>query len=137
MIHILKKEKTRLRVKQVNLPAHESPILGVGVDVMTLPEGHACCSKCSGHLFECWVYGDNHRVELGCLQCGHPTRYLFPLDVDMPNKQGRFTCNRHPDKGMVLIHNIDIISIGCEKCYTEIDFKLKNKHGLIIPGDIN
>lgn len=136
MVTILTKNKTRLRVKEVNLPMIDSPILGYGVDVTALPEGHASCPQCGKHLFECWLYGDNHRIEMGCMECNANYRLLFPLDVNMPAQQGRFTCKRHPEKGMVLIHNVDVISIGCESCYTEIDIKLKKAQGLTIAEDL-
>ena len=130
-ITILNKTKTRLRVKEVSMPASESPLLGIGIDVTSLPEGHLSCINCHTHKFECWLYGDNHRIEMGCLECGHSYRLLFPITVQMPPEQGRFTCKTHPDKGMILIHNVDTVCIGCELCYTEIQFKVKE--GLIVP----
>lgn len=133
MVNFLKREKTKMRVREVSLPASISPLLGMGIDATTLPEGHLSCTKCKRHLFECWLYGDNHRIEMGCMECNENYRLLFPLDVELPVKQGRFTCRRHPEKGMVLIHNMDTVCIGCEKCYTEIRIPLKKAQGLIIP----
>lgn len=130
-ITLLNKTKTRMRVKEVNLPAAESPLLGVGIDVTTLPEGHLSCVKCHGYKFEAWIYGDNFRVEMGCIECNHSYRLLFPLTCQMPPQQGRFTCFNHPKKAMILIHNVDTVCIGCESCYSEIQFKVKE--GIIIP----
>lgn len=142
---ILKREKTKLRVKQSLLPA-SSTILGKGIDVMQMPEGHLSCGKCSGHLFECWMYGDNRRIEMGCMQCGESTRLYFPMDVKLDEftrtgsaygrhdslGQGRFQCLKHPDKGMILIHNVDVISIGCEKCFTELNLCLRKAKGIVV-----
>lgn len=144
MVAILKGEiaNNRLRVKSVDIPTNYSPLLGTGIDVTTLPEGHLACPKCKEYRFECWVYLDNHRIEMGCIRCNWPCRLLFPLDVSIPGNNGRFTCSRtrakgkpvdHRRKGMILIHNIDIISIGCELCSNEMIIKLKKAQGLIIP----
>lgn len=143
MVEILKREHTRLRVKATELPLSQSGILGAGIDVMNLPEGHMSCPQCQGFKFECWVYLDNHRLELGCVKCGWSCRLLFPLDIDlMPfGKSGRYACTRwdkghkyyiHRDLGMILIHNVDTLSIGCEKCRTEVDIKLKTKSNLVL-----
>lgn len=138
MVHILTGPKrTKLAVKQVALPIITSPILGTGIDATTLPEGHLGCATCGRHLFECWVYGDAHRIEMGCVECNSNYRLLFPLDVVMPPTQGRFTCKRHPDKAMVLIHNVDVVCVGCESCYTEIQFKLRKADGLILAEDLS
>jgi len=137
------KDKSRLRVNDVSLPLATSELLGSGIDVMTLPEGHLSCAKCGKHLFECWVYLDNHRIEMGCMNCGASYRLLFPLDVDLlspfSGKSGRFSCLRrkkghflHQNKGMVLIHNVDTICIGCELCNSEVQIKLKKAEGLIL-----
>lgn len=134
MAHILKKEHTRLRVRQAALPISIDKILGKGIDVMNLPEGHLSCARCGKFLFECWLYGDNFRIEMGCMECGESYRLLLPLDVHL-GKQGRFTCRRHPEKGMILIHNIDVVSIGCECCNTELDIKLKKAKGLVLADD--
>lgn len=132
-ITLLNKKRERLQVKEVSVPLSTSPLLGTGIDVMTLPEGHLSCPQCKGHLWECWVYLDNHRLEMGCQKCGYSCRLLFPLDVPLVFKNtGRFTCKRHPSNGMVLIHNIDTICVGCEKCFTEIRIKLKTENNLIV-----
>jgi hypothetical protein len=72
---------------------------------------------------------------------------LFPLDVSLSpfGKQGRFTCQRkrgakgeevdHTSLGFILIHNIDVISVGCEGCSTEVLIKTKTKTDLIVAGD--
>lgn len=143
MVAILKRElpNNRMRVKEVSLPMRESPLLGYGIDVMTLPEGHLSCPKCKEYRFEAWVYLDNHRIEMGCMRCNWPCRLLFPLDVSIPGNNGRFTCSRtrakgkpvdHRKKGMILIHNIDTISIGCELCSNEMIIKLRKAQGLTI-----
>lgn len=129
---ILTRTKTRLRVKEHALPAGVSPILGTGIDVMTLPEGHLSCIVCHGYKFEASLMGDAHRVELGCVECSSPYRLLFPLDVIMPAARGRFVCHRHPKKAMIIIHNSGYLSVGCESCYTEIDFQLRKAEGLVI-----
>lgn len=131
---ILKKEHTRLRVKEVQLPLATSEVLGSGIDVMSLPEGHLTCAKCHSHLFECWVYLDAHRLEMGCQNCGYSYRLLFPYDIPLSpfRNQGRFTCKRHPESGMILIHNVDVISVGCEKCFSEVQIKLRNSNNIVI-----
>lgn len=132
MAVILKgKEEPKLQVRDIPLPMPDSPLLSTGIDVTTLPQGHLICWKCKRHLFECSVYGDNHRVEMGCIECNQNYRLLFPLTVTMPTAQGRFTCKKHPDKGMVLIHAASVVCIGCEKCNTEIRFLIQE--GLIVP----
>lgn len=128
-----KKDKPKLVVREVPLAMPDSPLLSTGIDVTTIPQGHLCCWKCHKHLFECWVYGDNHRVEMGCMECNQSYRLLFPLTVSMPPKQGRFTCSKHPTKGMICIHANNTICIGCESCKSEIRFLLKEE-GLIIPS---
>lgn len=134
---ILNSKKRGLAVKDVLLPLSTSKVLGSGIDVTALPEGHLSCIQCKKHLFECWLMGDNFRIEMGCINCNASYRLLFPLDVIMPEAKGRFTCKRHPNNGMILIHNVDVISIGCEKCYTEIDIKLRKAQGLILAEDLN
>lgn len=123
---------------------------------MTMPEGHLCCGKCSGYKFECWMYGDNRRIEMGCMECGESTRLYLPMDVKLDeyegsdpsawkffNKdgsfgrtdavgEGRFSCMKHPKKGMVLIHNVDVVSIGCESCFTEINICLRKAKGIVL-----
>ena len=131
MVTLLKKEHTKLRVKEVNLPLMNSPILGAGIDATTLPEGHLSCPQCKGHLWEAWVMMDAHRVEMGCRDCNWKCRILFPLDVVF-HHSGRWTCSAHPEKGVVLIHNVDVINIGCEKCFRDVSFQLKKAQGLIL-----
>ena len=141
------RQHTKLRLKQSALPL-ASTIIGEGIDVTKLPEGHLCCSTCSGYKFECWMYGDNRRIEMGCMQCGGSTRLVFPLDIKLDNYskaapngiygkynaigEGRFQCGRHPAKGMILIHNVDVISIGCESCFTELNICLRKAKGIVL-----
>lgn len=124
---------SRLRVKQVDLPLNTSRVLGSGIDVMTLPEGHFACATCGAYKFECSMLFDNYRLEAGCMNCGDAYRFLFPLDCPLPEMSGRFTCWRHRDKGMVIIHNMGKLSVGCEICNTEVIFDLDTKSNLIIP----
>jgi hypothetical protein len=144
MANILKKEHTRLRVHATELPLSASGILGAGIDVTTLPEGHLSCPQCQGFKFECWVFLDAHKIECGCMKCGWSCRLLIPMDVniDQFGKSGRFTCMRrnnalahpfiHENKGMIIIHNSGTLSVGCEACKTEIDIKLKTKTNLVL-----
>jgi hypothetical protein len=125
-----------LFVKEVTLPLSTSAILGNGIDATTLPEGHLSCPQCKGHLWEAWVYMDAHRVEMGCRKCNWNCRILFPMDVVFPNS-GRWSCKKHPDLGVVLIHNVDVINIGCERCYRDITFKLRKAQGLILAEDLD
>tara|TARA_R110000868_G_scaffold369704_1_gene633134 strand:+ start:2109 stop:2519 length:411 start_codon:yes stop_codon:yes gene_type:complete len=136
MVEILKKQYTRLRVKQVSAPLSTSPILGSGIDVMCLPEGHMSCANCAGYKFEASSILDAQRVELGCMGCGQAYRLLFPMDLAIPF-QGRFICKSHPTKGMIVIHNIDTLCIGCEICFTELQIKLRTETNIIMPGDLN
>lgn len=132
----LKRDPTKqkgLRVREFNLPQNPGLLIG-DIDVMVLPEGHLCCSKCHQYKFEPWVYLDNHRINLGCLECGNEVRLLFPLDISLPGNTGRYACKRHPKKGFVVIHNIDVLSIGCELCRTEIQVKLRNTNNIILPN---
>jgi len=135
-ITILGKKREKLQVRGVELPLSTSKVLGTGIDAKTLPEGHLVCVMCRGHLFEAWVMGDNHRLEMGCIKCNHTYRILFPLDVTFP-KNGRWTCPQHKTAGTVLIHNVDVVNIGCEKCFRDVSFKLKKADGLIIAEDMN
>ena len=144
MAVILTKPHTRMRVKAHELPLSMSGVLGAGIDVMNLPEGHLSCPVCQGFKFECWVFLDNHRLECGCMKCGWSCRLLFPMDIDLSQfgKTGRFTCLRrdsethehliHEHCGMIIIHNTDVLSVGCEKCRTEVDIKLKTKSNLVL-----
>lgn len=123
-----------MRVRDKEIPLSFDKILGEGVDVQTLPEGHAACPMCKGHKWEPWVYLDSHRLELGCCNCGYSCRLLFPLDVTLSpfRNQGRFTCKRHKDKGFILIKNMETVCIGCESCFTEVQIKLKTKSNLVL-----
>lgn len=134
MVTILTKEKTRLRVKQVDLPITQDKILGTGIDIVTLPDGHLCCAKCSDHRFECWVYLDNHRLEMGCMKCNESYRLLFPLDVPLSpfRNTGRYTCRQHPEAGSILIKNMETVCIGCEKCFREVRIQLKTFTNLVL-----
>lgn len=124
---------TRLRVKEVRLPCSTDPALGTGIDITKLPEGHLCCTHCGKPFFECWVDLPNHRITMGCIHCGSSYKLLAPLDVDLKALgQGRFSCHRHPKSGLVLIHNVDVICIGCQYCDTEADIKLRKSSGLIL-----
>lgn len=134
---ILTKNKTRLRVKEISLPIAHSNILGDGIDVTALPEGHFACNICHGYKFECSIMGDFHRLEVGCMECGKAYRFLFPLDCPLPPQQGRFTCFKHKNKGMIIIHNIDCLCVGCEFCKTQIVFKVKTNTNIIVPENVN
>lgn len=135
----LKREtpNNRLRVKEMNLPLATSKILGSGIDVTTLPEGHMSCNNCSGYKFEAHMYLDNYRLECGCMSCGNSFRLLFPLDCPLPEISGRFSCFRHPHKGMIIIHNSGSLCIGCECCKSQIIFEIRTKQNILLPGDLN
>lgn len=134
MVTILTKQKTRLRVKQVELPISDSVVLGSGIDVTSLPDGHLSCVRCQSPFFECWVYLDERRLEMGCVKCNTAYRVLFPMDVSLtPFKNyGRFSCKKHPEKAMVLIKNQETVSIGCQCCYSEVQIKLRSKSNLVL-----
>lgn len=132
-ITILKKEHTRLRVKEVPFkPMDSDSVLLSDIDVMNLPESHMGCPKCKCYKFEVWIITGSSRIEIGCIECGWCGRLLFPQDITFPAKSGRFSCTRHPTKGFIIIHNIDTLSIGCELCVTEIDFKLRKTNNLVV-----
>lgn len=145
MTHIITNKKTRMRVKQSALPV-SATVLGKGIDVMSMPEGHLCCGKCGGYKFECWMFGDNRRIEMGCMNCNESTRLYFPMDIKLDEYagttigygrtdalgEGRFVCRRHKNKGMILVHNIDVVSIGCEACFTEINICLRKSKGIVL-----
>lgn len=116
-----------LRVKQQNLPLSASPILGDGVDVTKLPDGHLCCAQCGKFRMEAWV--TMGKVTCGCVSCGHATALLFPTTVVMPS-DGKFTCKKHPSAASIIISNHGIICIGCEKCKNEVRINVK-EDGLI------
>lgn len=139
-MRFLKRDKDKmkgLRVKEVELPLATSEILGSGIDVTALPEGHFSCVRCKNHKFECSVILDSHRLEVGCIECNSSYRFLFPLDCPMPPTPGRFSCKKHPDKGMIIIHNTDVICVGCEKCYTQILFQIKTYNNLILAEEMH
>lgn len=134
MVAFLKRliPNNRLRVKEVSLPLATSEVLGLGIDVMTLPEGHFACVGCKGYRFECSMILDSYRLEAGCMGCGKAYRFLFPFDCPLPSVSGRYSCFRHPDKGMVVIHNVGKLCVGCEKCRTQVIFDLKTKSNLVL-----
>lgn len=135
-ITLLKKTKTRMRVKEFSAPLDEHVVLGQGIDVTKMPDSHLCCSKCSGFYFEAWLLLDARRIEMGCLKCGKMERILFPVDLKLERfgTNGRFTCKRHPTKGMVLIKNQETVCIGCECCVTEIQIKVRTLTNLVVPA---
>lgn len=137
MAEILKRKHDRLHVRAVNLPVTDDRILGSGIDVMNLPEGHLACAKCQSPFFECWVFLSLSRIEMGCIRCGYSNRLNFPYDISLSmfKKMGRFTCAKHPDKGIVLIHNVDVISLGCQCCWREMRIPLKTKSNLVFAND--
>jgi len=140
VVNILKKEipNNRLRVKEISVPLSTDTVLGQGIDVMKLPEGHFCCNKCHGYKFEISMLLDNFRLEAGCMNCNEAYRFLFPVDCPLPPVSGRYSCRKHPSKGMIIIHNVGKLCIGCESsCKTQIIFDLDTNSNIILPGDIN
>lgn len=136
---LLKKEipNNRLRVKEMLLPIATSSILGEGIDVTAIPDGHFSCSYCKGYKFETSIIGDFHRLEAGCMDCGHAYRFLFPIDCPLPPQQGRFSCFKHKTKGMIIISNSGKLCVGCEDCKTQIIFDIKTEKNIILPGELN
>lgn len=134
MVTILKKEHTRLRVKEWKSELKDDVILGTGIDVLAMPDSHLCCAKCSKPFFEVWVYGDSHRIEVGCVSCGWSTRLLLPMDIDLNARfgQGKFECFKHKTAGFVIIKNVETLSIGCRYCRTEVNISCKTKNNLIL-----
>lgn len=136
MTHILKKssyDPGAMRVSAHELPLTGDKILGIGIDITTCPDGHLSCPVCQSPYFEVWCSLDAHRLEIGCCNCGWSSRILVPYDVDLLSiGQGRFGCKKHPKDEMVIIKNCDILSIGCRKCGTEVDIKLKTKSNLVL-----
>jgi hypothetical protein len=128
-VTFLNKTKTKMRVKSTPLPK-SMEMLGTMLDAMNLPEGHACCPKCAGYKFEVSGFPGAHKVELGCVNCGDRFYVAFPVDIEIP--VGRYYCKKHPDKAMIMIHNIDVVSFGCEACRTEINIQLKKSNGLVL-----
>lgn len=140
MVAFLKKDPDKqkgLRVREISVPLATDVVLGSGIDVMTLPEGHFACNKCHGHKFECSIILDHSRLEVGCVNCNASYRFLFPLDCPLPPHKGRFSCKKHPEKGMIIIHNMGKLCVGCESCKTQIIFDLDTKNNLILAGDMN
>jgi hypothetical protein len=121
-----------MRVKESSLPKSMT-VLGTMLDAMNLPEGHACCPKCSGYKFEISGYPGGHKIEMGCVGCGDRFYIAFPVDVDL--LQGRYYCRKHKSKAFILIHNIDVISMGCEACKTEINICLRKAKGIVIASE--
>lgn len=136
-MQLLKGLKRGLQVKGVPLKTDVSGVLGSGIDVMSLPEGHLSCDKCGGHRFEAWVFLDDQRLEMGCCHCGNSYRLMFPMDVSLSpfGKKGRYQCAKHNGAGVILIHNVDVLSIGCEKCWREVRIPLRKSNGLIVADD--
>ena len=132
MVNILK-GLTRLRVKANEAPLSGDKVLGQGIDVVKMPEGHVACPMCDTPYFECWVGLDNHRIEIGCCKCGWDTRLLLPIETDLKEfLNGKFTCFKHPKGQMVIIKNIDMLCVGCRYCRTQIVLDLKTKSNLIL-----
>lgn len=125
----LQKTKTRLRVKQIAVP-QQGGILGAMLDATQLPEGHFCCSRCLKYKFEASGFPGGNKIELGCMECGERYYMYFPVGCEVP--EGRFYCKKHPKKGMILIHNVETVCVGCESCKTEIQIKVKDNGGLIL-----
>lgn len=137
-ITLLKKQHARMRLRKFSAPLSSNVVLGSGIDVTTMPDCHLCCSKCNNFYFEAWIFLDNRRIEMGCMGCGHMERLLFPIDLDLKRlgPEGRFICTTHPKRGMVFIKCQETVCIGCEKCYTEIQIKVRTKNNLVITDTI-
>ncbi len=132
-MHILKKEKTKLRVHAYEAPLTGNNVLGEGIDIMTMPDGHLSCAQCQSPWMECQTMLDNHRLEVGCVKCGWNTRILFPIDVDLFQLgNGIFRCKKHSNE-MVVIKNDDTVCIGCRYCKTEVQIKLRTESNLVLP----
>ena len=128
-ITFLNRTKSRMRIKEYKPPTSLS-VLGNVVDATTLPESHLACAKCSGYKFEVSGFPGGSKVEMGCMACNERLYISFPTDCVVP--EGRFYCKKHPKKGMILIHNVETVCIGCESCKTEMQIKMKDKGGLIL-----
>jgi hypothetical protein len=131
-VTLLTKEKTRMRIKESALPKSMT-VLGTMLDAMNLPEGHAACPKCSGYKFEVSGFPGESKVEMGCINCGDRFYVAFPIDVNLP--VGRWGCRKHKDKAMIMIHNVDVVSFGCERCKTEINICLRKSKGIVIASE--
>ncbi len=124
-MHLLK-GKTRLRVKEVELPITDNKILGLGIEIASAPNGHMSCPHCKGFKWEVWTSISNVRIEVGCMGCGWNTRLLIPIDVEINRLgQGRFSCMKHPRKGMIIIKNDSCVCIGCELCKSQAILDLR------------
>ena len=133
MVEILKKEKTKLRVRAYEAPLKGDKILGEGIDILSMPDGHLSCAQCQSPWMECQVCLDSHRLEVGCCKCGWNTRVLFPIDVDLFKLgNGIFSCKKHPGNEMVVIKNDDTVCIGCRYCKTEARILLQTKSNLVL-----
>lgn len=137
---VILKGKTRLRVREFKSELKDDVVLGTGIDVLAMPDSHLSCSKCSKPFWEVWVYGDNHRIEIGCLSCGWSTRLLLPMDIDLAKRfgEGKFECQRWSNGkiaghvGFIIIKNNEYLSIGCRYCKTEVNIKCLTKSNLIM-----
>jgi len=122
-----------MRVHAHELPLTGDKVLGTGIDVTTCPNGHLSCPQCQSPYFEVWCSLDTHRLEIGCVNCGWSSRLLVPYDIDLlAIGSGRYGCKKHDKGEMVIIKNVDVLSIGCRYCRTEVDIKLKSKSNLVL-----
>jgi hypothetical protein len=129
----LLRKLTRLRVRASELPITGSKILGEGIDISVAPDGHLSCPGCQRFRFEVSKLGDSHRLEIGCMHCGWNTRLLLPIDCDLSRlDNGRFSCLKHKDRGMVIIKNNTALCIGCESCATQIVLDMRSNTGLVV-----
>ena len=133
MVAILK-GGTRLRVKEFTAPAPTTMEFLGGVDALTMPDSHLSCPMCRSPWWECWIHkGDKHNIQVGCMKCGYDTRILIPRDIPLDQfAEGRFTCFKHPNAGMAIIHNTDVLCIGCQNCKSEVRLKLKTNTNLVV-----
>lgn len=129
----LLKKQTRLRVKAWEAPLTGDRILGNGIDIVKSPDGHLSCPVCQGFKFEVSKYGDTARLEIGCVKCNWSERILLPADCNLSNlPNGRFTCFKHKERGMIVIKNGEALCLGCESCKTQVVISIKNKGGIIL-----
>lgn len=126
------KSRPKLHVRKWEAPLHQNLILGSGIDVIKMPESHLACPNCSCPFWEVQTTQTSHKIECGCMRCGWETKLLLPSDLDISRLgNGRFTCTKHARAGMVIIKNIDVLSIGCQMCKTEVDLKLKTSNLIV------
>jgi hypothetical protein len=118
-----------MRVKE-HKPPKTLGILGNVIDATTLPESHLACARCSGFKFEVSGFPGGSKMELGCIACNERFYIAFPTNCSIP--EGRFICKRHPNKAMIVIHNVETVCVGCEACKTEMHIVVKDKGGLIL-----